>query len=153
MCVFFLECIKGKWTTFLCRIPRHLLYIPMPCAATIHARVFYSAVDIWTLVIQTLLYVKGSSISFNKLASEPAYEPTNWSANKLANLFHLSKDPRKFGIFSFIRTIKDWIIKPPQQKWSHFNKKCKIEMIYCKSMQTKHSYKMALRQSAIVYKW
>lgn len=86
----------------------------------------------------------------NKLASEPAYEPTNWSASKIVKLFHLRKNPRNF---SFIRTIKDRIIKPPQQKWSHFKEKCKFEMIYCKSMQTKHGYKMALRQSAIVYKW
>ena len=85
----------------------------------------------------------------NKPACEPAYEPTNWSANKLINLFHLSN----FSIFSFIRTIKDSIIKPPQQKWSHFKEKCNFEMIYCKSMQTKQGYKMALRQSAIVYKW
>ena len=86
-------------------------------------------------------------------ATKSYYEPNNWSANKFENLFHLCKDPRNFSIFSFNRTIKDRIIKPPQQKWSHFKEKCKFEMIYCKSMQTKHSYKMALRQSAIVYKW
>ena len=66
------------------------------------------------MVVREVSLIFGST--GNKLASEPAYEPTNGSANKLVNVFHLSKDPRNFSIFSFIRTIKDRIIKPPQQK-------------------------------------